>query len=64
VRGQQNNLISGKDNLWNYRLEGGYWTGRKTTGDIEMHFWKKERIDSYPKEIGRHPISEVRENKR
>ena len=45
------------------KLAGGYWTGRKTTGDIEMSFWKKERIDFYPKEIGLHPVSEARENK-
>ena len=48
----------------NLKLKGGYWTGRKTTGIIEMHFWKKERINSYPREIGPHPVSEVRENKR
>ncbi len=45
------------------KLEGGYWTDRKTTGTIEMRFWKKERIDSYPKEMGTHPVSEVRANK-
>ena len=45
------------------KLEGEYWTGRKTTGDIEMSFWIKERIDSFPKEWGPHPVSEARENK-
>ena len=45
------------------KLEGEYWTGRKTTGDIEMSFWKKEKINSYPKEMGPHPVSETRENK-
>ncbi len=45
------------------QLSGGYWTGRKTTGDIEMNFWKKERINSFPKELGPHPVSEARENK-
>ena len=45
-----------------HKLEGEYWTDRKTTGDIEMSFWKKERINSYPKEIGIHPVSEVRAN--
>ena len=44
-------------------LAGGYWTGRKTTGTIEMCFWKKKRIDYYPKEVGTHPVSEVRENR-
>ncbi len=45
------------------KLAGGYWTDRKTTGTVEMHFWKKKRIDSYEKEIGLHPVSEIRENK-
>lgn len=45
------------------KLAGGYWTDRKTTGTIEMHFLKKERIDSYLTEMGLHPVSEVRENK-
>ncbi len=44
-------------------LEGRYWTTRKTTGDINMRFWKKERIDYYPEEVGIHPVSEVRDNK-
>ena len=46
------------------KLEGGYWTGRKTTGSIKMDFWTKEQINSYPKEMGAHPVSEVRENRR
>ena len=45
------------------KLKGGYWTGRKTTGTIEMHFWEKKRIDSFPKEMSPHPVSEVRESK-
>ena len=44
-------------------LAGGYWTGRKTTGTIEMRFWKKELMDNYPEEMGPHPVSEVRANK-
>lgn len=44
-------------------LTGSYWTGRKTTGDIKMRFWKKELVDSYPEELGAHPVSEVRESK-
>ena len=44
-------------------LVGGYWTGRKTTGTIEMRFWKKELIDHYPEEMGPHPVSKVRGNK-
>ena len=41
-------------------LTGSYWTGRKTTGHIEMRFWKKEIVDRYPEELGAHPVSEVR----
>ena len=44
-------------------LRGGYWTGRKTTGNVEMSFWKKELMDHYPEEMGPHPVSEVRANK-
>lgn len=47
----------------NRKLEGGYWTGRKTTGHIEMEFWKKDFLDKYPEELGSHPVSAARENK-
>lgn len=43
-------------------LAGGYWTGRKTTGTIEMYFWKKKLMDSYPVEMEAHPVSAVRAN--
>ncbi len=46
------------------KLEGGYWTDRKTTGTIKMDFWTKKKINSYPTEMGMHPVSEIRENKR
>lgn len=45
------------------KIAGEYWTGRKTTGQIEMSYWKKEKVDYYTKEIGTHPVSEARENK-
>lgn len=45
------------------KIEGEYWTARKTTGHIEMTFWKKEKLDHYPKEIGTHPVSEIRGGK-
>ena len=41
-------------------LKGEYWTGRKTTGDIELTFWKKELLDKYPSELGIHPVSDKR----
>jgi len=46
------------------KLEGEYWTGRKTTGNIEVTFWKKELLDYYPAELGKHPVSEARANKK
>lgn len=45
------------------KLIGEYWTGRKTTGNIEMTYWKKEQIEYYPPELGTHPVSEIRDNK-
>jgi hypothetical protein len=42
------------------KIAGEYWTGRKTTGHIEMIFWKKEKLEFYPKELGTHPVSELR----
>lgn len=42
------------------KLYGEYWTARKTTGNIELSFWKKKRIDNYPKELGNHPVSQLR----
>ena len=44
------------------RIVGEYWTGRKTTGQIEMSYWKKEKMDCFPDGIGKHPVSEVRNN--
>lgn len=39
------------------RLVGQYWTGRKTTGTIEMKFWKKDKITTFPSDLGEHPVS-------
>jgi hypothetical protein len=47
----------------NMKLNGEYWTGRKTTGEIVMEFWKKEKLSSYPAELGNHPVSEARNNR-
>lgn len=46
-----------------FQLIGEYWTGRKTTGQVEMEFWKKKRLNRYPEELGNHPVSKVRNNK-
>lgn len=45
------------------QMIGEYWTGRKTTGHIEMTYWKKELLNKYPNELGIHPVSEARQNK-
>lgn len=46
------------------KLIGEYWTDRKTTGQVEVIFWKKKKLDYYPDEIREHPVSKIRENKR
>jgi SMODS-associating 2TM, beta-strand rich effector domain len=33
------------------KISGEYWTGRKTTGIIDMTFWKKERMESFPNDL-------------
>lgn len=43
-------------------LTGDYWTARKTTGDIEMSFWKKEKLETYPVSLGDHPVSAARDH--
>ncbi|MFZ2897509.1 MAG: hypothetical protein WA004_02735 [Saprospiraceae bacterium] len=43
-------------------LSGEYWTGRKTTGTIDLEFWKKELLDRYPKDLGEHPVTKQRSN--
>ncbi|RZK22432.1 MAG: hypothetical protein EOO43_09615 [Flavobacterium sp.] len=44
-------------------LEGEYWTGRKSTGNVKLSFWKRKLVDSYPTELGEHPVSAIRDNK-
>ena len=55
--------IAGEPGKGEIVLKGSYWTGRETTGDIEMSFWKKELVDSYPEELGMHPVSAMRKKK-
>ena len=43
-----------------FKLIGEYWTGRKTTGQVEMELWKDEKLEYYPEYIGNHPVSEAR----
>lgn len=41
------------------KLIGEYWTARKTTGHIELTYWKKELVDTYPKILGEHPVTKT-----
>ena len=43
-------------------LSGEYWTGRKTTGEIKVNYWKKKKLNYYPEDLGTHPVSTVRNN--
>jgi SMODS-associating 2TM, beta-strand rich effector domain len=45
------------------KLVGQYWTGRKTTGTIEMKFWKQAKITTFPSDFGDHPVSAARNNR-
>lgn len=42
-------------------LSGDYWTGRETTGRIDLEFWKNEHLEKYPNELGEHPVTKSRE---
>ncbi len=48
----------------NSTLTGDYWTGRKSTGSIQLSFWKKEQIDSFPDDMGNHPVGDIRLNEK
>jgi hypothetical protein len=39
------------------KLVGEYWTERTTTGSINMEYWKSEKLDNFPEELGIHPVS-------
>jgi uncharacterized protein YdeI (BOF family) len=40
------------------KLEGRYWTARKSTGEITLKFRSKNHIDEIPEDLGKHPLSE------
>lgn len=44
------------------QLKGEYWTGRKTTGEIIVDFWKDDKLDNYPDSLGDHPVSQKRKS--
>ena len=39
------------------KLKGTYWTGRKTTGEVVLTFRDEERLDEFPTDLGKHPLS-------
>lgn len=39
------------------KLKGTYWTGRKTTGEVVLTFRDEERLDEFPTDLGKHPVS-------
>ncbi len=41
-------------------LSGDYWTGRETTGRVELEFWKNEHLEKYPEELGEHSVTKIR----
>lgn len=41
------------------KLRGRYWTERKTTGEIILLFYKKQKLEDFPTELGSHPVTET-----
>lgn len=41
----------------NKKLEGRYWTERKTTGEIKLDFYKKDILEELPSNMNKHPVS-------
>jgi len=39
------------------KLTGKYWTARKTTGDVELMFKCKKRLEELPQSLKSHPVS-------
>ena len=42
------------------KLFGNYWTGRKTTGKIDLEYLKKTILNEFPTKYCDHPVTEVR----
>ena len=38
------------------KLNGIYWTTRKTTGEVTLTFRCREKLDEYPSDLGEHPM--------
>lgn len=39
------------------KLKGTYWSARRTTGEIILTFREKRRLEEFPSDLGRHPVS-------
>jgi hypothetical protein len=39
------------------KLKGTYWTERKTTGEVVLTFRDSTRLDEFPSDLGKHPVS-------
>ena len=39
------------------KLNGTYWTARKSTGEVVLTFLCKKRLDEFPADVGKHPVS-------
>jgi hypothetical protein len=60
----QGTIVFEIDDSSKIRLFGQYWTARKTTGTIDLEFYIEEKLNSFPsKELAKHPVSELRNNK-
>ncbi|AIO19074.1 hypothetical protein KQ51_01197 [Candidatus Izimaplasma bacterium HR1] len=47
-------LIKNESNM---KLKGYYFTGRKTTGEIDVTFKSRKQHDSIPEEVPKHPLA-------
>ena len=39
------------------KLKGAYWSARKTTGEIILTYREKYRLEEFPSDLGKHPVS-------
>lgn len=39
------------------KLKGTYWTARKTTGEVVLSFRGNRRLEEFPSDLGKHPVS-------
>jgi hypothetical protein len=39
------------------KLKGTYWTERKTTGEVVLIFREQTRLEEFPSDVGKHPVS-------